>query len=294
MVRVDDRREVVGVFGVSFVSKLLTYFLLLVLGNLYLVEDYGASTFAFGVFNIVLFFSLVGLPDTMVPWIIQRRDYRSILYFLLSLNVLVCGAGLFVAFYHPWLLPLVLFYPFSLLSAFGRVFLRIQHRYRLIQWLSALFVGMQLVFSLLFVPFGRLGIVLGFALAFFVDAFVFGWVTRPQMFSAFKHFSFDLRVIRDFLKKGFITSLITLSFAFLGWIDTSLLGLLGSFEDVARYNIAAPVANVLSIIGLSLSMFLLTRSAEFRDQKSSHLLLAGTLRVALVLSLLGAVVVASL
>ena len=145
MVRVDDRREVVGVFGVSFVSKLLTYFLLLVLGNLYLVEDYGASTFAFGVFNIVLFFSLVGLPDTMVPWIIQRRDYRSILYFLLSLNVLVCGAGLFVAFYHPWLLPLVLFYPFSLLSAFGRVFLRIQHRYRLIQWLSALFVGMQLV-----------------------------------------------------------------------------------------------------------------------------------------------------
>ncbi|MDO8628765.1 MAG: polysaccharide biosynthesis C-terminal domain-containing protein [Nanoarchaeota archaeon] len=293
MVRVDDRKEVVGVFGISIFSKVLTYFLLLVLGNWYLVADYGASTFVFAVFNIVLFFSLVGLPDTLVPWIIQKRDYHAILYFLLFLNVLVGVVGLFVAFYYPFILPLVVFFPFSVLSAFGRVFLRIQHRYRLIQWLSALFIFMQLLFSLLFVSFGRSGIVLAFACAFFVDAFVFAWCTRQQMVFAFKKFSFDLGVVGSFLRKGFITSLITLSFAFLGWIDTSLLGLMGSFEDVARYNIAAPVANVLSIIGLTLSMFLLTRSAEVCDKKSSKLLLAGTLRVALVLSLLGAVLVGS-
>src|SRR3989344_255367 len=104
----SDKKNVVYFFGLNIISKAFSYFLLLVFANLYTPLDYGKSAFIFSMFNLVFFFSYLGLPDALVPWIIKKKDVSSIFYFLLIVTLIFTGIGALISISYPIILPFVI------------------------------------------------------------------------------------------------------------------------------------------------------------------------------------------
>lgn len=275
-------------------SKVVTYGVLLVLANLFLLPDYGKAAFVMSIFRTGILFGSIGLPFVFVPWLIKKKDASSIFYFLLFFNLLLTGIGIIIGIQHPWIIPIVLTLPLIAVSNISNSILRVKHKYPLIQTLGVLLEVVALISIALLVKYEKTGIILGHAISFYVNALAFIFLTRKELWALAKNVSFNLQTIGDYLKKGTITTLLYLSFAFLNWIDSIVLGALSTFENVARYNVAGPVSNTLSVIPFALSMFLLTRESEVKNKKLSKSILHRSLRISFSFSFLAAIGLLSL
>jgi len=282
----SDKKNVVYFFGLNIISKAFSYFLLLVFANLYTPLDYGKSAFIFSMFNLVFFFSYLGLPDALVPWIIKKKDVSSIFYFLLIVTLIFTGIGALISISYPIILPFVILLPFLIFDPIGRAILQVKHKYHYIQFFSLIFVVITLMFAYLFRHLGAFGIIISYVLGYFIPLLLIFLLTYKEIINILSNVKLDYNVVKEYVKKGFTVMIIALSFAFLAWMGSSMLGLLSNFENVAKYSIINPLASIVIAVSLSMSMFLLTRSAELEDKAKSLDVLNKTVRISYTLSFL--------
>ncbi|MFA5175701.1 MAG: polysaccharide biosynthesis C-terminal domain-containing protein [Candidatus Nanoarchaeia archaeon] len=283
----EGKKETVYYFGLTFISKFITYLLLLILANYFYISEYGKASFALAVFNIIYFFMLIGLPDLFVPWFIHKKDVNSVFYFLVLLTGIFTVLGLaFTLIFYPWILPLAISLPFLLVYLVGYSIFRIKKQYHLLKISDILFIFLVFISVFFLKSYGKFGITLGYSVAYILTSFFIFSLTRKEIFGLAKTFKLDFKAIFLYLKKGLSTALIILSYLFIGWIDTVILGAMSTFDNVARYNISSPIANILTIVPLSLSMFLLTRISEVKKEKLSLSIFNRALRLSTSFSLL--------
>src|SRR3989344_1857296 len=275
-------------------SKFVTYFVLLVLANLFLLPDYGRASFVISAYRVAILIGSVGLPFVYVPWIINKKDTSSVFYFLLFLSIAMLLGGLVIGLQHPWTLPIVFAVPLTIMSGVSNAILRVKHQYHSIQIQGMLLELYALVALILLAGYGKSGIIWGHAISIYITNLAFFYLTRKELWEIMRVFKFNLKVVWEYLRKGTITSLLYLSMVFLNWIDSLVLGVLSTFENVAKYNVAGPISNVLSVLPFALSMFLLTRESEVKNKKRSKAILRRGLRLSFSFSLLIAIVMISL
>ncbi len=288
MVLTRGKKEVAYVFFLFMFSKVFAYFTLLVFANLYNQEVYGQASFIFAIFHLIVLFTCLGMPDTLVPWLIKKKDASSVFYFFLGLNLVVMVISIFLIskLSYQWALPFILLLPFMLLDYFARAIVKSHYRYDLAQWTSTLYVALTLIFAFLFRRWEQLGITLAYSIAYFIPILFLVWNARAGLKNILSNLSLRLHSLSGYLKQGSATMLITTSFALLTWIDSSILGFLAPFTSVAKYNVAGAIANVVAAIPLSVMHFILTRSAEVKEiSKARNILQRGT-RLSYVLSMM--------
>lgn len=294
MSRTAGKTETLYFIFLLGLSKFVTYFVLLVLANLFILPDYGRASFVMSAYRVAILIGSVGLPFVYVPWIINKKDTSSVFYFLLVLSGLMMLGGLAIGLKHPWTLPIIFMIPFTVLSGVSNAILRVKHKYHSIQLQGMLLELYALIALLLLVSYGKAGIIWGHAISIGLTNIAFFYLTRKEIWEIMRVFRFNINVIWEYVRKGAITSLLYLSMVFLQWIDSLVLGALSTFENVARYNVAGPISNVLGVIPFALSMFLLTRESEVKDKKKSMSILRRGLRLSFSFSLLVAIAMISL
>ncbi len=290
----DGKKETIYSFILSMSSKLVTYFLLLVFANLFVLESYGKASFVLSVFKIILLLAAIGLPYVFVPWHINKKDSTSVFYFLLIITLIVTVIGSIYSIKYIWVLPLVLTLPFILLSNIGQAFLRIKHKYHIIQAINLAFT-LLVLFGVYFLRTQEeAGIIIAHTIAYLSISLFSISLTFKDIKHLAKPFKFNIEPIKTYFKKGLITAALYMSFYFLNWVDSTILGFLSTFENVARYNVAGPVSNVITAIPLALSMFLLTRSSEIKSEETSIGILKRAMRISFSFSLISAMLISSL
>ncbi|MDD5650159.1 MAG: polysaccharide biosynthesis C-terminal domain-containing protein [Candidatus Nanoarchaeia archaeon] len=289
----EDKKQTIYAFLLNGASKFVTYLLLLILANLYAINVYGESAFIMAFFDIITFFVVIGLPYIFVPWVINKKEIYTIFYFLLILNLILIMIGSVITIFKPVVFPLVIALPFVLFYNFGSSFLRIDHKYGLVQFFNVFLIFVTLIFAFVFKEFNQLGIIGSYALGYIIPTFFIVYITKNHFKNIFSKFNINYKIILEYFKKGIIVSLIILSFNFLSWIDSSVLGIMSTFENVARYNISMKLSSVIPLIPLALSMFLLTRTSELQNHKVSLNVLKRTMRISYFISLLGSVTIVS-
>ena len=291
----QGKKETVHVFLLNLLSKVFTYLMLLVLGNYYLLNDYGQASFVRSVFYVILFFSTIGVPGMLTPWIIKKKDVNSIFYFHSIITLIVFAGGLFISFYkYLWILPIVISLPFMFFRQFGYAYLRSRYKYNLTQLSDTTLAFVTALFVFLLHNHGKTGIILAYSMGFMVSSLFVIYLEHNNLAKLLQKFRLDFINILSFLRKGIIVSLLSLSFSFLSWIDSIVLGWLSTFDNVAKYNIAGPISNVISLVSIPISLFILTRSAHLNDKLISLKVLNRSLRISFSLSLLFAIALNSL
>ncbi|MEK6812645.1 MAG: hypothetical protein AABX86_00855, partial [Nanoarchaeota archaeon] len=228
------------------------------------------------------------MPDTLVPWLMKKKDTSSVFYFFLGLNVVVMVISLLLItqLEYQWALPFVLLLPFMLLDYFARAVVKSYYRYDLAQWTSTLYVALTLIFAYLFRPWEQFGIALAYSLAYFIPILFIVWKARKGLKEVLGIFNLRLQAIKEYMMQGSATLLITTSFALLTWIDASILGFLAPFTSVAQYNVAGAIANIVAAVPLSVMHFILTRSAAVHEERKAKKILERSTRVSYVLAML--------
>jgi len=285
------QKETIYAFVFIILSKIFTYIMLLILANFFIKEVYGQASFLMSIFSIIMFFTLLGIPNITVPWIIKKKDTHSVFYFLLIFNTLLTLIGLLLSIKQPLFFPLTIMLPFLLIRGFARTFLKVQYKYHISQLFEALYPLFAIFFILLFKNYQTTGILFSYSLSYILNSIFMFFLVKTEIINLFRKFSLNFSTIKSYLKKGLIVSSISLSFLFLGWIDSTILGFLSTYQNVAKYNIAGPLSNIIAIIPSSLSFFLLTKSSELKDSKN---ILNLTLRISFFFSFLIAILLNSL
>ncbi|MBI2109684.1 polysaccharide biosynthesis C-terminal domain-containing protein [Candidatus Woesearchaeota archaeon] len=286
------KKETIYVFGLGVLSKVITYVLLLVFANYFAKQEYGEASFVMSLFHLILYFSLIGIPYVLVPWIVKERDVHSVFYSLLFLVLAITGLGVYLSLDKLWIMPLVLSYPFLYLRGIAGSYLQARYRYDTLQISNTLFQLLTLGIVFFYKELGKTGIILGYGASYFIVSLFLIFVERKALLNLFSRFRFKFRTILEYAGKGLITSLLYVSFAFLNWIDSTILGVLSTFENVASYNVAGPISNIITMIPISLGMFLLTRSAELHGVKSARVL-KRVVRISYTLSIITAIILIS-
>ncbi|MBU2475292.1 MAG: polysaccharide biosynthesis C-terminal domain-containing protein [Nanoarchaeota archaeon] len=287
-------RETAYTMVFSVLSKVATYFLLLIFANLFLKEVYGRVAFVMSIFNLILIFVLMGVPYILVPWIINKKDSRSVFYFLMLISFVCVVLGIIFSWNHKWVMPLVFLFPFVLIRGFSMAFLNVKYKYHFVSFMELVYAFLSLVFIYSLRNFDKSGIVFGYTIALFLQSVILFFLARKDILFLFKKITFNLIPIKNYISKAFLNSLSYVSFAFLDRVDSFILGFLSTFENVANYNVAGPIANVIILIPFSLGMFLLTKSSEVKDNVNSRSLLSRILRISFSFSFLAAIGIISL
>lgn len=291
------KRGIIYNLGLDVVSKIITYFLLLILANFYAVSSYGRASYVLAIFYIVMIFTNFGLPNILVPWIIHKKDTYSVFYFLAALNILAFIVGIIISINHLWILPLVLILPVLLFYYLGFSLLNVEYKYHIIKFFNVVFVFVALISVFLLKNLDKFGIILGYSIAYFISSLGVIYLTRKEIYKIVSKFNFNLVVIKEYIQKAFISSLLGVSFVFLNWVDSIILGWISTFENVAKYNIASPIANVIIAAPLAISFFLLTRTSELTSNKKNKVsegVLARALRISFSFSLIISIIINSL
>ncbi|MDD5133567.1 MAG: polysaccharide biosynthesis C-terminal domain-containing protein [Candidatus Nanoarchaeia archaeon] len=288
------KKEIVYIFGLGWLSKFITYLLLLVLANYYAVSSYGKISFVLSIFNLVLFFSVMGLPNLLVPWMINKKDVSSVFYFLIILNVIFFIAGLFISISYSWVLPFVIALPFLLFNGIGSAILCMQYKYHLLRFFNLAWIIITLIFVFLLKDLDKLGITLGYSLGYLFSSLGIIYLTRKELLKIILDVKLKFPVVFEYIKKGLIISIIAVSVSIMGWIDTIILGALSTFENVAKYGIASAISNIVPAIPAAISLFLLTRISELKNSKRSKNILNRASRISYSFSLLLTIFIASI
>jgi len=288
------RKETLYFFFYNFVSKAITYLVLFVLANIFSLEVYGKAAYAISIFSISLLALLIGVPETLISWQVRKKDSTSVVYFLSFLSLIFVLFGITAFWNHKWVFPLIFVLPFFLFKGIGYAFFRIHHKHHFVQIFGVASMLLYLGFLLVFRNMGEFGIVLSYSLAYFCVAMMVVSLTRGDYAKVLNRFKMDFRAIKEYFKKGIVTAFISISFAFLTWIDSSILGLLSTYENVAKYNVAGSISAVMLVVPVAISMFLLTRSAEIKNDKTSLSLLKRSLRISVSITLFLGIIIVSL
>lgn len=284
------KKEALKSFFWSFSSKAITYFLFLVLGNLYLVSEYGKATFILAIYNIIILFSLIGLPQAIVPWIIKKKDYNSIFRVLFWVSIIFGVGAVLVTYlmikiggYNIELLKPMVLISFSLLvywvNNVSASFAIAHKKYNRISFAGFLSIIVTLVLAVLLKNLQSFGIILAYVIGYSLGALSLVIGEREGFMGIWKNYSINLSSFKEYLLSGIIIAFVAVSFYFLSWADSTILGILSNLEAVGKYGISSGFAGIIALIPIALSMFVITRMSEVKNAKKSKDILKRTIRI---------------
>jgi len=282
------KKETLYAFGYSLASKAVTYLLLLVFANFYLPEEFGIGSFAFSIRNITTLIILFGIPDSIVPIIVKKKKTSSIFKTLIGINVIFVFLGLILSIKYPWILPFVLTFPLVLFSNIGSAFWRAKSRHEVPYKIGFYTIFITLVFAYLLRDYGKLGFVSSYSIGYVFSAIAIVYPLRKEVFRSIRG-PLKLKDVKPYLGHGFIIMFIAGIFSLMSWTNSTLLGLFGNFVQVAEFGIAVAIAGAISVIPISLSMFMVTRASQIKDKKKSLKVLHRVTRVSFFSSLLASI-----
>jgi|GEM_PF-1901995 len=290
----NGKNETVYFFALNMISKGVGYALLLVLANLFTVEDYGEASFVLSLFTALTVISQWGIPNAYVYYLVRRKnDLKTVSWALMVNVILLTVIGIGVSFTHQWSIPLIATLPVLLLYGISRCIFRAEHRYQLVQFTDTAFSVLVLLFTFVFSQTGREGIIFAYALAILVVSLATIYAARRQLSKIYTSFEFDAAAFKTYVWKSAMLLSVFLAIDMLGKSDAMILGFFARYDDVARYTVAYSIASMLTVIPLSISMFLLTRSAETKNRLQSRAIFDRCIRMSFTLSLLFGITLAS-
>ncbi len=293
MERGQGRKETVYTFGAALVSKILTYALLLILANLFSKDVYGKAAFVISIFDLTMFLGSIGVPYILSPWIARKHDVHSVFYSLLMLSGLMMIIGIVIAVFHPWILPIVLLYPILFVRNFAGSYLQANFKYHINQIGNNVYIVVTAVFAFMLKDYNNLGIILAYTAGYLASSILICTNAVKEIKDLFSRFEFNIETLKLYFKKSLITSSLTVSFLFLRWIDTFILGLLSTYASIAAYNIALPVANSVTVISIPLSFYMLSKIPKVENEVHSISILKTAIRISFMMSLLALIAINS-
>lgn len=280
---VDGKKEIVYVVGYSLVSKIITYALLLIFANFYLSKEYGLGSFVLNLRNLIMLFALIGVPESIIPLLIRKKNIKDVLWQITRINLFVFLIGLFLVIGNPWILPFVLTYPLVALTSIGSAFWRAESKYSLPSKVGIYSTLIVLILAFLLQDLAKLGIVLAYSIGNLFSFIMICYPIRQKMIKAFQK-KREIKT-KNFLRSGITIAIISGAFTFFGWLNSTILGLFGDFEGVAQFNVSLAISGVIAIIPTSLSMFILTRAGEIKKPEVLEKVLHRVTRVSFFTSL---------
>jgi O-antigen/teichoic acid export membrane protein len=288
------KKEAVYSFVWNLLSKFLSYLLLLVLGNYYLQAEFGRASFVISIYNITFAIAFLGTSTIFTAWYIKKKDCKSIFYFLSLLTLAAMIIWIAVSLNHLWMLPFALILPLNFLNTVSASILNSKYRYDIVQSNSVLFIAIILAGTILMAQFGKAGIIAAYSAGYLISSLRLIYLSRKELKMLLGKFEIDFASVKEYFLPAVAVTLIGLAFSFLGWLDSTVLGLISTFENVAAYSIAGPVSNILTLIPISLAGFLLARTAGSKNKEISKNVLNRVVRVSYTLSIIGAITLAAL
>jgi stage V sporulation protein B len=290
---VHGKKETFKAFLYNGMSKVATYLLILIFANLYSQQDYGLGNFALNIRNLVTIIAFIGLPDALVPLIVRKKDINSSVKIILFLTLIGFIAGLVLMSFQPWTWPLVLTFPLTMFSTLSFSFWRARSRHDMPVKIAFYSLFVVIIAAYILKGFGAFGVIMAYSLG---NVYGFLFLVLPIRKEIIKSFSgnFVLKDSFSYLKTALIASLILNSFLMFTWIISTFLGILGTYEQVAQFGVASALAGVISIIPITLSMFLVTRASQVKDKIKSRNILHRVIRVSFFASLLSSILMISL
>jgi len=288
------KKETIYAFVWGLFSKVLSYLLLLILANLYLKPEFGRASFVISIYSLTFAIAFLGATNLFTSWYIKKKDCTSIFYFMSLLTAIVMIIWIAVSINHLWIIPFALILPLNLLNTVSASILNSKYRYDITQSNTNLFLAAIIILAIIMVPFGKVGIILAYSFGYVISSLRLIYLTRKDLWGIIRRFNLNINSVREYLLPAITVTLISFGFAFLGWFDSTILGLLSTFENVAIYGIVGPISNILTLIPLTLGPFLLTRVSELKNKEISKNVLKRVVRISYTLSILAAIVMISL
>jgi O-antigen/teichoic acid export membrane protein len=300
----EGRKEILGALGWMLSSKVLTYFLLVILGNFYIVSEYGKSVFLLAIYNTLILGGMVGVPNAIVPWIVKKKNYKSVLKILLYLQIglaissvgiaylvsLIKGYNLSISSSMILLGAAVIFY---WVTSICTAFFNAEKRYDFINEIPAISIILTIIFALLLKNLQGFGIILSYVIGFGFTAAVLGYSQRKNLLEIIKA-KVSLVAFREYLMVGAFVVVSGLSFYFLSWADSIFLGILSNLENVGKYGIASAFTNFAALIPISLSAFVITKMSEIKNKKRSEKVLRRIINISYFFTLMASMLLVSL
>jgi O-antigen/teichoic acid export membrane protein len=244
------KRAIVIRFLFHAVSKGLSYLLLLIYANWFLKEEYGAASFWLSLFYLGAGLLFLGLPQVFVPFMVKNRNVMRISSLLFTLSVFAIPMLWWVI--PPAARPLLFLLPVDLIQKYQLASLQSLHRHDLYQ--LTYIVSIVITIPCLFLFSGSAGILL---------SLLIGKIASMLLFWPWMRSGKGKRVtITHYLSQAWPVALVSYSFLLLFWVDSAILGVLSTAQDVADYTLAGTIASVIIMVPAAISMFILTRSSE--------------------------------
>jgi len=283
----NGKKETAYALFYSLVSKIATYVLLLIFANFYIASEYGLGNFAYSIWNLVALVTFLGLPASIVPFMVKRKNIGSILRLLVWINLAAFIIGLFISLKYIWILPLVLVFPLVMISSLSTAFWISKSRQDYpfkVGLFSTIFV---LISAYLLKDLGKLGFVSAYAIGNLFSFFAMNYPIRREIIVAFK--KTDTRILKSYLKLSMVVLFGGSIFVSLGWVNTSILGMLDYFEEVAQFGIATAIAGLTLVIPNALSLFILTRAGQVKNKGKSISILHRVVRTSFFASFISSI-----
>ena len=264
-------------------SKGLTYLLLLVIANKYSVADYGKFSFIFSLLVLLSFFSALGMPYYLVPWIQSKKKTGPVVFILAALSTLFSALIITSAWKTDWIVVLALLLPLWTLNGLGSSLLWAQRKYGLDRFFCVVDGAVTLAIAFAASAQGLTGLASAYVLGYIVQVTVSFLYLRKHLQDAFRDFRFHVPTLSRYLMPALVTSLVYLSLGVLNWLDTFVLGLFRASEEVAYYTVASQICSLLALIPTALSFVVLTRKDEKTTFIASKLSFLISLNLAIIL-----------
>lgn len=278
------KREVLVSLFFNGLSKVATYVLLLILANVYTPEQYGASTFALNIRNLIFLVTLFGIPDALVPFIIKKKPLKTILMALFLLNVLLwCVGAIYIARVAPWLWPLLMSAPFVVVGSLATAFWRAEGKYAKATQVGFVSILLTVIGAYFLRGYGLTGILIAYGIGNIITSIL---LVKPLIIyiatTLREEKKTGKRELLSFFLTGISVASITGFFIVITWITTTVLGWRASASDVASYALASSLAGTVTIIAIVFATFMTTKASQLKEGKIADEVLQRVTRLAIV------------
>ena len=272
----------IAFFGITL-NRFLAFLSKVVVARFLTPSEYGVLNLGLAIFSIFIIISLVGIPEGIVryiPYYTGRKEYgkvkgviHSSIKISLPLSFIFSGLMFYLShdiskIFHNAELSYVLeifslAIPFWILT---RIYMAANVGFKRVEYsimtetLHQL-IRFVMVISFLLAGFGLVGASFGYLLAFLVSPLI-GYYFFSKLFLLIKEC--DIKPVgKEVFSYSWPLLLAGFSSLILSWTDTLMLGYFKNEYYVGIYNAAYPIAQLLTIFGVSFSSIFLPVITEF-------------------------------
>jgi len=188
---------------------------------------------------------------------------------------------------------MIITFPLVMFTTLASSFWRAKAKYDAPNRTGLTSIIITLILAYLLKSYGAFGVVASYSAGNMYSFFALVYPIRIEIINSFRG-KFNLIKTIPFFKAGLIVTFISGLFSLLIWVNSTLLGVLGSYEDVARFGISSAIAGVILIIPTTLSLFMVTRASQIKDKTKALNVLHRVVRVSFFSSLMSSILLVTL